>query len=217
MPRRSSLPSAASSTFRWPRSYEPPVSATLRPFFTISAAAIGILLAFLEPYVAAIRTRRLELLERARAAPATDVRMVAEAMVRPIIELAQRGWRERAYLQVGSELSSYLDRLSPDVGDLLRQTAGDQVMALMVARCPPMPRDVWVERCAIAYPFIGRAAADRARLVDRPEHGDRAALPDDRFVQNLVDMFVGAMLAQTSEQVTASGSPGPIQVLAGDG
>jgi hypothetical protein len=41
--------------------------------------------------------------------------------------------------------------------------------------------------------FIGRAAADRARALDRG--GDHLVLSDDRFVSNLVDMLVGAMTA----------------------
>ena len=46
--------------------------------------------------VPALRERRLALLATAQAAPADDVRSVAEALVRPVTELAQRGWRERA-------------------------------------------------------------------------------------------------------------------------
>ncbi|HEV3344320.1 MAG TPA: flagellar export chaperone FlgN, partial [Pirellulales bacterium] len=49
----------------------------------------------------AFQERRRELLERARSQAAEDVRSAAEAIVRPITEFAQRGWRERAYLQIG--------------------------------------------------------------------------------------------------------------------
>jgi hypothetical protein len=56
-----------------------------------------------------------------------------------------------------------------------------------------VPADLWRERRAICIAFIGRAAADRARSLDRG--GEGAVLSDDRFVDNLLDMVVGAMTA----------------------
>ena len=41
--------------------------------------------------------------------------------------------------------------------------------------------------------FVGRAAADRARQLD--QGGKRHVLSDDRFVDNLVEMLLGAMRA----------------------
>ena len=55
------------------------------------------------------------------------------------------------------------------------------------------PVDLWTVRREICVVFIGRAAADRARRLDRGEAGD--ALSDDRFVDNLIDMVMGAMTA----------------------
>ncbi|HEY3833674.1 MAG TPA: helix-turn-helix domain-containing protein [Acidimicrobiia bacterium] len=158
-----------------------------------------LLRAILELYVPVIRARRLELLAVAEATPAGDVRSVAEAIVRPVTELAQRGWRERAYLQIGSELLHRLDRAPRSIRALLRQTAGYETMALLAQRMPPLPPDIWAERSELLYPFIGRAAADRARLLDRRGRGARKVLADDRFVNNLVDMVVGAVSAPVTD------------------
>jgi AcrR family transcriptional regulator len=160
-----------------------------------------LLLAILEQYVPVLRTRRLELLAVAEADGA-DPRLAAEAIVRPVTELAQRGWRERAYLQIGSELTSTLDRAPRAVNDVLRGTAGWEAMALLAKRCPPLPDEIWAERSRLMYPFIGRAAADRARTLD--QDGANTVLPDDRFVENLVDMLLGAMTAPASGLQAAS-------------
>jgi AcrR family transcriptional regulator len=156
----------------------------------------AVLLAILERHVPVIRARRMELLARAQVRD--EPRSAAEAMVRPVTEFAQRGWRERAYLQIGSELTSYLDRASPSIQWLLRETAGHDALALLRDRCPPIPPEIWNERSAIATAFLGRAAADRARhLESRPRSGSDA-LPDEEFVENLIDMFLGAITSPVS-------------------
>ena len=147
--------------------------------------------AILARHVPALRARRLELLDHARSTPPDDVRSVAEALVRPVTELAQRGWRERAYLQIGAELANQLDRTTPEMRRLFRETAGPEVMALLAERCE-VPEDVWRARALIGNAFVGRAAADRARALDR---GDAGPLDDDTWVDNLVAMFVGMMTA----------------------
>jgi AcrR family transcriptional regulator len=146
-------------------------------------------------HVPDIASRRRELLEVARSRPADDVRSAAEAIVRPVTELAQRGWRERAYLRIGSELTHALARAGiPEVAELMEQTGGFEAWRLIRDRCGAgMPDDLWDERQEICVSFIGRAAADRARLLD--EEGEHPVLSDDRFVGNLVAMLVGAMTA----------------------
>jgi AcrR family transcriptional regulator len=152
-----------------------------------------ILRSVLARHVPAIAARRRELLERAQARPEVDVRSAAEAVVRPVTEFAQRGWRERAYLQIGSELTGAIDRTSPEIRELLMQTAGDAAWDLFGQRCPTVPPDVWRVRQEVCIVFIGRAAADRARRLDNG--GEHDVSSDDRFVDNLVDMVIGAMTA----------------------
>lgn len=151
-----------------------------------------VLRTLLAQHVSGIAERRRELLEKARAAG--DVRAATEAVVRPLSEYAQRGWRERAYLQIGSELTHWLARAAtPDIHELMEQTAGFEAWHLLRARCPGVPDDLWDERQEICISFIGRAAADRARLLD--QEGEHPVLSDDRFVDNVISMVVGAMTA----------------------
>ena len=153
-----------------------------------------ILRAVLARHVPAIADRRRQLLDRARSRPASDMRAAAEAIVRPVTEFAQGGWREWAYLQIGSELTGAIERASPDIRDLMKQTAGDAAWRLLRERCPSggLPTS---GGCA------GRSASSSS--VERPPTGPagstgaaaRASLSDDRFVDNLIDMVIGAMTA----------------------
>jgi AcrR family transcriptional regulator len=152
-----------------------------------------VLRALLARHVPVIAERRHLLLEQARSGADDDVRSATEAIVRPVTEFAQRGWRERAYLQIGSEMTGAVDRTTPEIRQLLAQTEGHQAWDLLRRRCPRVPADLWRVRREICIAFIGRAAADRARRLDRGEQGQ--VLSDDRFVDNLVDMVIGAMTA----------------------
>jgi AcrR family transcriptional regulator len=152
-----------------------------------------VLRAVLARHVPELAERRATLLAQARLRPARDVRSAAFAIVRPVTEFAQGGWRQRAYLQIGSELAGAVDRLSPPVRDLLKLTAGQEAWGLLRKRCPQIPTDLWTTRQEICIVFIGRAAADRARQLD--QGGRRKVLSDDRFVANLVEMLLGAMKA----------------------
>ncbi len=151
-----------------------------------------VLEAILARHVPQIRSRRRELLAIAESKPG-DVRSAAEALVRPVTELAQRGWRERAYLQIGAELTSQLDRSTSEMRRLFRETAGPEVFALMAERCAEVPPEIWRVRALLGNAFVGRASADRARTVDQGDGSDRLA--DDEWVSNLVDMFIGMMTA----------------------
>src|SRR4051794_40119608 len=158
-----------------------------------------VLLALLEPHVRVIRERRLELLAVAQATPPDDMRTPIEALVRPVTELAGRGWRERAYLQIGLELADHPEHFSPVIAHLINETGSREVFDLLAERCPSLPRDIWESRLVICSGFVGRAAAERARGTADPG-GARTHLPldDDAFVSNLIDMYLGALTAPVS-------------------
>ncbi len=156
--------------------------------------------AVLARHVPTLAVRRLELLERARLAAGDDVRAAAEAIVRPVTEFARLGWRERAYLQIGFELTGALDRATDDIQELMNQTAGPAAWELLRERCPGIPDALWMERQTICINFVGRAAAERAR---RLEQGDRQSLSDEQFVDNLVEMVVAAMTAPHRDKPVA--------------
>jgi AcrR family transcriptional regulator len=172
----------------------------------------GILEAILRSHIPAIRKRRLELLAHAMTTPPEDIRSVVEALVRPVTELAQRGWRERAYLHIGAELVTGPERTSPDIRAILLETAGREVLDLLAKRCPPLPPDIQQERFAIVSLFIGRAASDRARLLENRGNSDEHFLSEEEFVSNLIDMTVGALITETTpvlQQVAAGTWSGP--------
>jgi AcrR family transcriptional regulator len=152
-----------------------------------------VLQAVLARHVPELAERRTVLLDQARARVTSGARAAAEAIVRPVTEFAQGGWRERAYLQIGSELAGAVERSTPEIRTLLMQTAGHEAWELLRQRCPKVPADLWQTRRDICIVFIGRAAADRARQLDRRR--PTQVLSDDRFVENLVDMLLGAMKA----------------------
>ena len=152
-----------------------------------------VLRAVLARHVPELAERRAILLERARAHRGRPSRAAAEAIVRPITEFAQGGWRQRAYLQIGSDLAGAIERVPPAIRDVLKETAGHEAWDLLRRCYPRIPRDLWRTRQDICIVFIGRAAADRARQLDSGS-GPRV-LSDDQFVDNLVEMLLGAMKA----------------------
>ena len=177
-----------------------------------------LLYAVLARHVPAIATRRRALLDQVRADPAADLLQVTGVIVRPVAELARLGWRERAYLQIGSEISGTLDRSTPEIRALMRETVGYEAWDLLHERCPEVPADLWQLRCGLCIVFVGRAVADRARQLDEggtpaQTSDDRFSddqisddrfsddrFSDDRFVDNLTEMVLAAMTAPHRER-----------------
>ena len=156
----------------------------------------------LEPTVGWLRERRRALLTDALARPGDEVRPVVEVIVRPLVELARSGWRARAWMKIGTEIGAALDRAPAEIAELLRGAGGTEALALLEPRCPPMPAAVWDMRSSICIGFVSRAAADRAAALEPAEPGGavrRPALGDERFVQNLIDMVVGALVAPVTD------------------
>ena len=152
----------------------------------------ALLVALLEPNVRFIGERRREFLDRARAAPDDDRRVVVEALVRPVTELAERGWRERAFLCIGLDVADHADEVGDEVTALVHRTAGAEAYELLAARSPGLDDDLLRTRVAVCVELLGRAASQRAR-VPPDEPGPR--LSGERFVENLIDMIHGAFTA----------------------
>jgi AcrR family transcriptional regulator len=152
----------------------------------------GLLVAVLEEHAPFLARREGELLETARASAPDDVAAVVEAIVRPAVELAETGWRGRAFLGVVGELVEQdQDALSENVAAALRHTGGYEVYALLAERMPPMDAALLAERFALTTAFILGSVARRVRAGERPS---RPQLSSDRFVVNLVAM-AAAMLS----------------------
>ncbi len=156
----------------------------------------GVLCAVLERHVDFLARREGELLEIALARPATDVKSVVEAIVRPATELAESGWRGRCFLVILAELiEEDPSELEPEVADALARTGGYAVYDLLATRMADVSDEVRAERFALATGFILRAVADRARVLGRRGRRGRPQLEQDDFVENLLTMVAAAMSA----------------------
>lgn len=158
----------------------------------------GLLVAVLEEQSPFLARREGELLAAALAGPPDDVAAVIEAIVRPAAELAERGWRGRAYLAVVGELVEQdQDALSDEVAAALRHTGGYEVFAALAERLPAMDDALLAERFALTAAFILGAVARRARAGERTS---RPQLSADRFVANLVRMAAAMLSAPTVDE-----------------
>ncbi len=150
----------------------------------------GLLAATLEQPSATLGPRTRELLVEALNGPADDVAGVLEALVRPVVELAEDGWRGRCYLRILSEVAlEGRDAISPPIAALVAATGGYQALDLLADRLPPMPDDVRQGRFALLVRFVLNSAADRGKHVE----AGTAAMPTERYVANLVAM-AGALV-----------------------
>jgi hypothetical protein len=86
--------------------------------------------------------------------------------------------------------------MTPQIRKLMRQTAGYEAWDLLRERCPEVPDDLWRIRSELCVVFVGQAAADRARHLDVAGSDD--AIGDERFIDNLAEMVLGAMTAPHS-------------------
>jgi AcrR family transcriptional regulator len=155
----------------------------------------AVVCAVLERHVEFLAHREGELLALAMQTPARDVHSVVEAIVRPAAELAESGWRGRAFLLIVAELAQEEPTsLAAEVNAMLARTGGHEVYAVLTSRMTGLSADVVLERCALATSFILRTVADRARAAGRRRPG-RPQLDQERFVQNLIAMVAAAMSA----------------------
>lgn len=158
----------------------------------------GLLVAVLEEHAEFLARREGELLALAEAGPADDVGPVVEAIVRPAVELAETGWRGRAYLAIVSELVEQDQALhSAEVAAALERTGGYAVFAALAQRLPAMDDALRDERFALVTAFILGAVARRTRESGRPQ------LPTDRFVANLVAMSAAMLAAPLTTKETS--------------
>jgi AcrR family transcriptional regulator len=162
----------------------------------------GLLRAILAPYASAIRDRRRELISAASLPSTSDddtpLRRAAEVLVRPQAELAAGDWRDRALSRIVADLFTDPHHPYAEFDDLLGERATTEMAQLLTAALADLPVDVRSERLRVASTFVVHAASDRARQVDAATGADGMTdpvSPTDLFVDNLVDMVVGALSA----------------------
>jgi len=153
----------------------------------------GLLVAVLEEQAGFLAEREGQLLAAARRTPAHDVASVVEAVVRPAVELAETGWRGRAYLAiVGQLVEQDQAELGDEVAAALRRTGGYEVYDVLAERLPRMDDALRDERFALVTAYILGAVARRARATGRT---GRPQLPSGRFVANLVQTAAALLTA----------------------
>lgn len=162
----------------------------------------GILRAIVAENVERLRERRMALLGEAVAASPTAVRPVAEALVRPLADLADGDWRDRAYAQIQAELTGYPVWSNDEVRYLSRDGGSTEVLRVLARRCPPLPDDVWEVRGLLVAAFVGRSTGARARGV--AQGGHEFLMSHARFVANLVDVAVATLTAPMSAETLAT-------------
>jgi len=155
----------------------------------------AILCAVLERHVDFLARREGELLELAMQAPDHDLQSVVEAIVRPAAELAESGWRGRAFLLIVAELAQEEpSSLGDEVNAVLARTGGYDVYAVLMSRMVDVKPEVVLERFALVTSFILRAVADRARANGR-RRPSRPQLDQETFVRNLIAMVAAGLSA----------------------
>jgi AcrR family transcriptional regulator len=145
----------------------------------------GLLRALLERELPRLVERR-----RALIADADDDWSIAAVFVLPFAEMATGSDHERNVVQFLSQLHDDVSYSLDDITDLIGDTGTHKAAEMLRARLATIDDDVFNERVRVGLNSYLHAAAIWAR-------GQRRAhlVSDETFRQNLVDMFLGAMVA----------------------
>jgi AcrR family transcriptional regulator len=173
----------------------------------------GLLRAMLEPFARAVGQRRRELIAVATAPGARSfevrLRQAVEVLVRPQAELAAGDWRERSLSRIVADLFTDPHHPYAELDDLLGERATEEMSDLLLLVLDDLPAPVRRERLLTATAFVIHATSGRARQAD--DQGPES--PGDLFVENLVDMVVGALAAPVSEATAEQASSHTAAVL----
>jgi AcrR family transcriptional regulator len=151
----------------------------------------GLLRALLERELPLLVDRRRALLGLAQAGAQDDVRSVAAVFVLPYAQLATGSSRERHVVQFLSQLHDDVSLSVQDIQELIGDTATAEAGRLLAQRISPSPgAALLAERVRVGTNSYLHAAAIWAR-GERREH----QVSDATFRANLVDMFLGALVA----------------------
>ncbi len=140
---------------------------------------------------------------------AGDPRSLVDVLARPSAEYLMRGPRERSWVQIISDLGAQPDLEVPEMLAVAPEPAiraGRMLYDILVQQ---MPAAVAGERMIVLAQCAVHICADRARLENDPSFSRKHVSGPD-FIENLVDMLVGAVLAP----VHATTSPTPGRVIA---
>jgi AcrR family transcriptional regulator len=135
---------------------------------------------------------------------------LVDLFVRPMAEYGSHGDAARAWIKIVAELTAdpkvslaTIHAHAPKHGTAI----GTELVARLSVQMAP---EVAVARVWTVAQLSFHICADRARLTDDPRAA-RQLVDDDAFVQNLVDMVLGALTAPVSvpqRRVPRDGTPG---------
>jgi AcrR family transcriptional regulator len=145
----------------------------------------GLLRALLERELPLLVSRRQALL-----AEAEDVRSIAAVFVLPFAELATGTEHERWVVQFLSQLHDDVSLSVEDIVALIGETGTTEAYALLRAQVVDIPDPLLAERVRVGINSYLHAAAIWAKGQRRKHLVD-----DEVFRRNLVDMFLGSVLA----------------------
>lgn len=131
-----------------------------------------------------------------------DVRSLVEVLVRPAAVYLVRGPSERAWVKIMSNLLQRPDLQVSQMVSSAPEIATKVGTALYNQLAERMPEAIAAERLVTLAQTSLHLCADRSRVQDN-ETGARVHLPDAMFVENLVDMVCGALLAPYTPSVAA--------------
>jgi AcrR family transcriptional regulator len=131
---------------------------------------------------------------RAADRTAAEGRGFVEVLVRPVAEYLTLGPSERAWVKIMAELGTRPDMPLVRMSTFAPAAALTAGNALFEQLRKDLPAVIAGERMVLATRSMVNVCADRARLVDDPERREHA-VSDAVFVENLVDMTYGSLVA----------------------
>ena len=157
----------------------------------------GLIHALVQQYSAPIAARRDALLAARRNI--NDPIETARAVFMPLAELLDGDWRQLAFLRVMGEVTTRPDLAFEDIAALVGPGQAERTTSalLEILACgPPLPEHLRHERIRAGAIMAMHSLAEHAVL--RSGLG-RPPLPTEVVLANLVDMYVGALLAPVSK------------------
>jgi AcrR family transcriptional regulator len=148
----------------------------------------GLLKALLERELPPLVARRRALL--AVAEQSGELRQAAAVFVLPFAEFATGNPEQQAVVMLLNQLHDDVNLSFSQIMNLVGDTAIGEAADLLMRRLDHIEPALLSERITVAHSIFLHAAATRARGGSRERH-----LDDATFQANLVDMFLGALIA----------------------
>ncbi len=156
----------------------------------------GVIDGLIARHMPAIGARQAEL---AAEADPDDTRALLEVLVRPVMEYAEQGPSQRAWVKIMAELAALPDLYLGDMSEIAPEPGRHAAAALYRHIARFLPSDVARERIIMMADISTRICGVYARLTDEGE--SRPHLSAEAYTANLLDMLHAALFAPATEPV----------------